>query len=103
MLGERAAWVANVRADDGRAVLRRRGRRAVRLVEVESDERAAILRRYLQLAPGARAHLPVDRHAPLERFERIAGQYPVFRITPFTSAAGGPPGSATAASDRGAG
>jgi hypothetical protein len=24
----------------------------------------------------------VDRHAPLAEFERIAEQYPVFRITP---------------------
>jgi hypothetical protein len=39
-------------------------------------------RRYLALAPGARAHLPVDRRAPLEEFARIADRYPVFRITP---------------------
>jgi hypothetical protein len=33
------------------------------------------------VAPGARPHLPVDRRAPLEEFERIAGQIPVFRVT----------------------
>ena len=42
--------------------------------------RAPILRQYLQVAPGARAHIPVDRHAPLEEFERIAERYPVFLV-----------------------
>ena len=82
MLGNNANWVRNVRAADGRAVLRRRGREEVRLVEVEPGDRAPILRRYLQVAPGARAHLPVDRHAPLAEFERIAGRFPVFQIIP---------------------
>ena len=82
MLGNDANWVRNVRAADGRAVLRRRGREEVRLVEVEPGDRAPILRRYLQVAPGARAHLPVDRHAPLAEFERIADQFPVFQIVP---------------------
>ena len=82
MLGNDANWVRNVRAAGGRAVLRRRGREKVRLVEVEPGDRAPILRRYLEVAPGARPHLPVDRHAPLAEFERIAGQYPVFQIVP---------------------
>jgi deazaflavin-dependent oxidoreductase (nitroreductase family) len=82
MLGNDANWVRNVRAADGRAVLRRRGREEVRLVEVEPGDRAPILRRYLQVAPGARAHLPVDRHAPLAEFERVADQFPVFQIVP---------------------
>ncbi|HLV57348.1 MAG TPA: nitroreductase family deazaflavin-dependent oxidoreductase [Natronosporangium sp.] len=80
MLGERANWVRNVRAAGGRAVLRRRGREAVRLEEVDPSERAPILRRYLQLAPGARPHIPVDRRAPLAEFERVADRYPVFRV-----------------------
>ena len=82
MLGNDANWVRNVRAANGRAVLRRRGREEVRLVEVEPGDRAPILRRYLQVAPGARAHLPVDRHAPLAEFERIADLFPVFQIVP---------------------
>lgn len=82
MLGEDANWVRNVRAADGRAVVRRRGREQVRLEEVEPAARAPILRRYLAVAPGARPHLPVDQHAPLEEFEQIASQFPVFRITP---------------------
>jgi deazaflavin-dependent oxidoreductase (nitroreductase family) len=81
MLGEHANWVRNVRAAGGRATIRRRGRHPVRLDEVEPASRAPILRRYLAIAPGARPHFPVDRHAPLSDFERIARAYPVFRIT----------------------
>jgi hypothetical protein len=58
----------------------RRSGRQIRLVEVAPAERAPILRRYLEVAPGARAHVPVDRAAPLSDFERIAPDYPVFRI-----------------------
>ena len=38
--------------------------------------------RYLELAPGARPHVPVDPGAPIEEFERVAPHYPVFRIRP---------------------
>ena len=80
MLGRDANWVRNVRAAAGRAVLRHGHRVRVRLDEADPRHRAPILKRYLELAPGARAHLPVDRRAPLTEFARIAGQYPVFRI-----------------------
>jgi len=81
MLGEDANWVQNVRAAGGRAVLRRRYPEAVHLEEVEAGARAPILRRYLAVAPGGRPHIPVDRHAPLAEFERVAAQFPVFRVT----------------------
>lgn len=81
MLGEGASWVANVRAAGGRAVLRHGRREEVRLQEVAPADRAPILRRYLDVAPGARAHFPVDRHAPLSEFDAIAPDHPVFRIT----------------------
>jgi hypothetical protein len=80
MLGQDANWVRNVRAADGRAVLRHGRRETVRLDEVDPGARAPILRRYLAVAPGARAHLPINRRAPLEEFDRIAPQIPVFRI-----------------------
>jgi hypothetical protein len=85
MLGGDANWVLNVRAAGGRVVMRRGGREEVRLEEVEPSDRAPILRRYLAAAPGARPHIPMDRHAPLEEFERIADQFPVFRIIPAAS------------------
>lgn len=81
MLGEESNWVRNVRAASGRAVLRRGRREAVRLEEVAPDARAPILRRYLSLAPGPRAFITVDPHAPLEEFEEIAPRIPVFRVT----------------------
>jgi hypothetical protein len=46
-----------------------------------AEARPAILRRYLACAPGARPHIPVDRHTPVEEFEQVALQIPVFRIT----------------------
>ncbi len=81
MFGQNTNWVRNVRAAGGRAVLRHGRREAVRLEEVDASARAPILRRYLAIAPGARPHMPVDWRAPLAAFERIAAQYPVFRIT----------------------
>jgi hypothetical protein len=80
MLGQEANWVRNVRAAGGRAVLRHGRREIVRLEEIDPGARAPILRRYLALAPGARAHVPVDRRAPLGEFDRIAVRFPVFRI-----------------------
>ncbi|MDP4510064.1 nitroreductase/quinone reductase family protein [Nonomuraea turcica] len=81
MLGQNTNWVRNVRAAGGHAVLRHGRRENVRLEEIEPAARPAILRRYLACAPGARPHIPVDRHARLEEFGRIAAQVPVFRIT----------------------
>lgn len=81
MLGEDTNWVRNVRAAGGRATLRHGHCEVVVLQEVAPGERPAILRRYLECAPGARSHIPVDRRAPLPEFERIAGQYPVFRVS----------------------
>lgn len=83
MLGNDANWVRNVRAADGRAVLwHGPHREVVHLDEVEPGARGPILRRYLERAPGARPHIPVNRRAPLSDFEPIAAQFPVFRITP---------------------
>jgi hypothetical protein len=80
MLGERSNWVRNVRAAGGRAVLRHGRRQPVCLEEVDPDARAPIVRRYLSLAPGPRAFIPVDRDAALEEFQKVAPQIPVFRV-----------------------
>jgi hypothetical protein len=87
MLGARANWVRNVKADDGRAELHHGRREQIRLVEIDAAHRAPILRRYLELAPGARPHISVDRRAPLEEFEQIAPDYPVFKIEARAEAA----------------
>jgi len=80
MLGKDVNWVRNLQAAGGRAVLRHGRRESVHLEEVEPGARAPILRRYLQVAPGARPHMPVGRRAPLAEFAQIAADYPVFRI-----------------------
>jgi deazaflavin-dependent oxidoreductase (nitroreductase family) len=82
MLGNEANWVRNIRAADGRAVLRHGRREHVRLEEVDPSARAPILKRYLQVAPAARQFNPVNRRAPLAEFEPIAAQYPVYCIRP---------------------
>jgi deazaflavin-dependent oxidoreductase (nitroreductase family) len=80
MLGEKTNWVANVRAAGGEATLRHGGREPVRLEELAPAERAPIIKRYVEVAPGGRPHIPVEPAAPLSEFERIAADYPVFRI-----------------------
>ncbi len=80
MLGKDAQWVKNVHAADGKAFIRHGERSEVRLVEVPIDQRAPILKAYVQAAPGARPHIPVDRSRPVEEFEAITEQFPAFRI-----------------------
>ncbi len=80
MLGEGTNWVRNVRGPIAGWCCTGH-REVVHLEEVNPGERAAILRRYLECAPGARSHIPVDRRAPIEEFQAVSGQYPVFRLT----------------------
>jgi hypothetical protein len=86
MLGSGAAWVQNVRAAGGEATLRRGGDERVRLEEVPVPARAPVLKAYLQIAPGARPHVPVPEDAPLARFAEIAARFPVFRVVRSTAA-----------------
>jgi uncharacterized protein len=81
MLGDKATWVQNLRAAAGSATLRHGRTEHVQLEEVAVEKRARILKAYLRLAPGARPHIPVDKNAPLEEFQAIAAQFPVFRLT----------------------
>ena len=80
MLGEEANWVKNVRAAGGKAKLRHGRSEQVLLQEVDVRQRAPILKAYLQHAPGARPHIPVNKDAPLAEFEKIASQFPVFKL-----------------------
>ena len=82
MLGE-CNWVQNVRAAGGRATLRRRRTRPVRLVEIPVEERAPVIKQYVKRVPGGRPHIPVDRHEPVGAFETIASSHPVFRVLPM--------------------
>src|SRR5262245_23055618 len=80
MLGRDVGWVRNVKAAAGHAVLRHGRAERVCLEELAVEKRAPVLQAYLRKAPGARPHIPVDKDAPLEAFEAIADQIPVFRI-----------------------
>lgn len=80
MLGPDVGWVRNVHAGGGRAAIIRRHREEVVLTDVPVAERAPILRRYLLVALGARPHMKVRWNAPLRDVERVAGDYPVFRV-----------------------
>ncbi|WP_253815646.1 nitroreductase/quinone reductase family protein [Nocardia amikacinitolerans] len=82
MLGNNANWVRNLAAADGHAVLRHGRREDVHLRQVDAGSRAPILRHYLRTAPGARPHIPVALDASPADYERIAPDFPVFRIEP---------------------
>jgi hypothetical protein len=82
MLGE-SSWVRNVRAADGHAALTHGRSEPIVLEDVAPSDadRGPILRRYLECAPGARPHIPVDLKAPPEEFTRVAANIPIFRVT----------------------
>lgn len=80
MLGENVSWVRNIRAAGGKAVLQHGRREEVQLEEIPAGQRAPVLKAYLQRAPGARPHVPVDKDAPLSEFERIAAMIPIFHV-----------------------
>ncbi len=80
MLGANTNWVKNIRAAGGNAVLRHGISESVHLVEVETNRRAPILKAYLQIAPGARPHFAISKDASIAEFERIASNYPVFKV-----------------------
>ena len=82
MLGDNVQWVHNVRTTGGKAVLRHGRREEIRLEEVPAGQRAPILKAYLQRAPGARPHVPVNKDAALAEFEKVASAFPVFRVRP---------------------
>ena len=83
MLGANANWVRSVRAAGGEATIRHGRTWDVHLLEIPVAQRAPILKRYLDVAPGARPHIPVDRSEPVEAFARVAADFPVFQVDGF--------------------
>ena len=81
MLGKDANWVKNLKADGGKANLVHGVREEVILEDVDVSLRAPIIKAYLQIAPGARPHIPADKDAPVSEFESIAEKIPVFRVS----------------------
>lgn len=82
MLGPEVDWVRNAKAAGGKVTLRHGRREDVHLEELPTDQRAPVLKVYLKRALGARPHVPIDKDAPLSKFEQVAAQFPVFRIVP---------------------
>jgi hypothetical protein len=80
MLGNDVSWIRNVKAASGRAQMVHGRREQVMLEDVPVNQRAAIIKAYLQIAPGARGHIPVHQDASIDEFERVAAQVPVFRV-----------------------
>ena len=83
MLGEDCNWVRNVRAAGGQVALRRRHALPCELREIPVAERPPIIKHFVEQVPGARPHIPVDRHAPAADFAAIAPRYPAFLVVPF--------------------
>lgn len=81
MLGQDCNWVKNVRAANGRVALRHGRNERCWLIEVPVAQRAPVIKQYLNEVPGARPHIPVDRHADLAAFNAVAEYYPVFRVS----------------------
>ena len=69
-----------MKAAQGHVTLRHGRCEEVVLEEIAPDRRAPILQAYLHRAPGARAHVPVHKDAPLSEFELVAPRFPVFRV-----------------------
>ena len=82
MLGREVNWVLNAQAAGGNVTLRHGRSEDVHLEEVPVNRRAPILKAYLKRAPGARPHIPINKSASLEEFQRVAGAFPVFRVVP---------------------
>ena len=89
MLGEGSHWVQNVRAMKGAAYVQRVVIRPVVLIEIPAVQRAPILKAWCQIATSGRRHLPVPYDAPVSAFEKIARDYPVFRIDAVPAAKAG--------------
>jgi len=74
-------WVRNARAAGGEAVIRHGKRTRIRLEEIPVSERGPIIQAYLpKNAMATKKHFGVEPDAPLEDFQRIAPDHPVFRI-----------------------
>lgn len=80
MIGE-GKWVKNVRAARGEAEIVGGRRRKVTLEEVPVDRRAPIIQAFLRAARGGRPHIGLGATASLADCERVAPDFPVFRIT----------------------
>ncbi len=77
-----AEWVRNVKAAGGEAILKHGKSDAVHLEELPVEQRAPIIQAYLKkTARVTKREFGIEPDAPIEEFQRIASDHPVFRIT----------------------
>lgn len=88
-LAGESAWVRNIRAAGGKAVILSRGRHPVRLEEVSRDERAPIMLAYVQKRAFTHSGAQASRHffglgpnPTLAEMQALADRYVVMRILP---------------------
>jgi len=89
-LADESQWVRNVRAADGRAVIRRRKAHPVHLMEVPAEERPEVISAYLRCgvdrsgskaaAKQARYYFGMNPDPTPAEIQQAAQYYPVFRI-----------------------
>jgi deazaflavin-dependent oxidoreductase (nitroreductase family) len=86
-LYDQSQWVKNVRAAGGVAILYSGRKTPVRLVEISPEDRAPILLGYVNQrafshsgAASARLFFGLGPNPQLEEMQKVAHQYPVFRI-----------------------
>lgn len=80
-------WVRNVNAAGGEAVVKHGKSEPVRLEEVPVERRAPIIQSYLKKTHRVtKREFGIEPDAPMEEFQRIAPDHPVFRITPASGA-----------------
>jgi len=80
-------WVRNAKAAGSEAVLKHRKSERVRLEEVPLEQRAPIIKSYLKkTARVTKREFGIEPDAPIEEFQRIAGDHPVFRVVPAGAA-----------------
>ena len=74
-------WVRNVRADGGRAVLRRGGNsETVRLEEIPVEGRAWIIKQYVGDYKVVKGEFGLEPDDPIEQYDGIAANHPTFQI-----------------------
>ncbi len=88
-LAGESAWVRNVRAAGGKAVILSRGRHLVRLEEVSREERAPIMFAYVQKRAFTHSGAQASRHffglgpsPTLNEMQALVDRYVVMRILP---------------------
>jgi hypothetical protein len=96
MFGTISDWVHNLEATHGDAAICHAGCTRVRLVPLPPGERGPVLQAYVRVASSGRKHFPLPVGSPIEAFDAIAADYPVYRVTAsHATSSGSMPGPAT--------